>query len=253
MFNPFSLEGKNIIVTGASSGIGQQCAIDCSRLGATIHLVGRNEDRLGETLSYLEGRGHSIHALDLTDFDQVEPMVKGIVESSGKISGLLNCAGISTTLPFRLASTDKMDEFFRANVETALYLSKVVSAKKYTDVDGASIVFFASVMGVVGESGKMLYSMTKGALLAAMRSLALEFAKRKVRFNAVSPGVIVTPINQDQAYMKDPDSRARIEELHPLGLGQTTDISNACIYLLSDAARWVTGQNLIIDGGYTAR
>lgn len=108
-------------------------------------------------------------------------------------------------------------------------------------------------MGCVGESGKSLYSMTKGALISATRSLACEFAKRQIRVNCVSPGAILTPINENLPHMADPELRKRLEEKHLLGLGKTSDISYACIYLLSDAARWVTGHNLVVDGGYTAR
>ena len=106
---------------------------------------------------------------------------------------------------------------------------------------------------MVGENGKSLYSMTKGALLSAVRSLACEYARRKIRFNAISPGAILTSINQDLPHIKNPEARAALEDKHLLGLGKTTDIANACVYLLSDASRWVTGQNLVVDGGYTAR
>lgn len=119
--------------------------------------------------------------------------------------------------------------------------------------EGGSIVFFSSIMGCVGESGKSLYGMTKGALISAVRSLACEYARRNIRFNSVSPGAILTPINADLPHMADPDLRRQLEDKHLLGLGRTEDVSNACIYLLSDASRWVTGQNLIVDGGYTVR
>ena len=118
---------------------------------------------------------------------------------------------------------------------------------------GASVVFVASVMGVVGESCKSVYSMTKGALISGTRSLAVEYSKNKIRVNCVSPGVIETPINATQNYMKDAVLRKHFESKHLLGFGKCSDISNACIYLLSDASRWVTGQNLVVDGGYTVR
>ena len=116
---------------------------------------------------------------------------------------------------------------------------------------GASVVFFSSIMGLVGENSKSLYSMTKGALISASRSLAVEYAKKKIRINCISPGVVITPINTNQPYIADPEKRALLEAKHPLGLGQTNDIANACVFLLSDASRWMTGQNLVIDGGYT--
>lgn len=253
MYNPFSLEGKTILVTGASSGIGRQCAIDGSKMGAKVVLIARNEERLAETLSQMEGEGHLIVAYDLTNGEGLKSVVANIVSKIGPISGILHCAGISDTLPLKLTKTETLDKFFRSNVYSAIELSREVCSIKNVSKEGASIVFFSSIMGCVGESGKSLYSMTKGALIAAARSLACEYAKKKIRFNCVSPGAILTPINANLPHMSDPEKRAILEGKHPLGLGETTDISNACIYLLSDASRWVTGQNLIVDGGYTIR
>ncbi|MDE6337014.1 MAG: SDR family oxidoreductase [Muribaculaceae bacterium] len=251
-FNPFTLQGKKILVTGASSGIGRQCVIDCSRMGATVILLARNEERLQETFSHLYGSDHQIIVADLTAFDTIPSMVETIVSRVGKVDGLVNCAGISTTLPLKLMTTTKLDEFFRTNVYSAVELSKEVSKKKNMN-EGGSIVFLSSVMGVVGESGKSLYSMTKGALLSAARSLACEFAKRRIRFNCISPGAILTPINENLPHMTDPEKRQILEGKHLFGLGRPEDVAYACIYLLSDASKWVTGQNLIVDGGYTVR
>ena len=253
MFNPFTLENKTILVTGASSGIGRQCAIDCSKMGAKVVLLARNEARLKETLSMMEGEGHLLVSQDLTDFEALPQLVKDIVGKVGPLDGALHCAGISNTEPLKLVGVERLEEFFRSNVFGAIELTREICKLKNVNKDGASIVFFSSVMGVVGESCKSTYSLTKGALISGMRSLAVEYAKKKIRFNCVSPGVIETPINANQAYMKDPELRAQFEAKHLLGIGQCTDISNACIYLLSDASRWVTGQNLIVDGGYTAK
>lgn len=252
-FNPFTLEGKTIVVTGASSGIGRQCAIDCSRMGAKVVLIARNEQRLAETISLMEGDGHLSIVLDLTDFSQLKDYVKDIVGKVGPIDGLINCAGISTTLPLKLMDAQKMDEYFHSNVFSAIELTRHFCQMGNVSKSGASIVFLSSIMALAGENGKSIYSMTKGALLSAARSLACEYARRNIRFNAVSPGAILTPINQDLPHMKNSEARAALESKHLLGLGKTTDISNACIYLLSDASRWVTGQNLVVDGGYTAR
>lgn len=252
-YNPFSLEGKLIVVTGASSGIGRQCAIECSRVGAKVVLIGRNELRLQETFSALQGEGHLVKACDLTNFELLPQLVSDIVSECGVIDGVLNCAGVSTTLPLKLMTTEKLDEFFKSNVYSAVLLSREVCKLKSVSKEGASIVFFSSIMGCVGESGKSLYSMTKGALVSAVRSLAVEFAKRNIRFNAISPGAILTPINENLPHMADPELRKQLEDKHLLGLGETADIAYASIYLLSDAARWVTGTNMVVDGGYTAR
>ncbi len=251
-FNPFSLDGKKIVITGASSGIGRQCAIDCSRMGADVVLIARNEDRLKETLASLTGEGHYYIKADLSNSECVCAAAERINDICGKVDGIVNCAGISTTLPFKLVSREKLDEFFATNVYSAIELSRELSKVKYMNA-GGSIVFMASVMGVVGESGKALYSMTKGALIAASRSLACELSKRQIRVNCISPGAILTPINEKLPHMADPEQRKHLEDMHLLGLGKTSDIANGVIYLISDASRWVTGQNLLIDGGYTAR
>lgn len=253
MFNPFSLDGKVVLVTGASSGIGRQCAIDCSKMGAKVVLVARNEERLTETLEQMEGKGHVVVAYDLTDAAGLKAMVASLVQQVGPLHGALHCAGISDTIPLKLMHTETLDKFFRSNVYSAIELSREICSIKNVSKDGASIVFFSSIMGCVGESGKSLYSMTKGALIAASRSLACEYAKKKIRFNCVSPGAILTPINENLPHMADPEKRSILENQHPLGLGRCSDISNACIYLLSDASRWITGQNLIVDGGYTSK
>ena len=253
MNNPFSLEQKTILVTGASSGIGRQCAIDCSKMGAKVVLIARNEEQLNMTLSQMDGNGHFIVVQNLTDFNRIPTLIKDIVSQIGPLDGVLHCAGISNTEPLKLVGIERLEEFFRTNVFGAIELTREICKVKNISKKGASIIFFSSVMGVVGESCKVTYSLTKGALISGVRSLAVEYAPKNIRFNCVSPGIIETPINTNQAYLKDPELRAQFEAKHLLGLGKTTDISNACIYLLSDASRWVTGQNLIVDGGYTVR
>lgn len=253
MYNPFSLENKTILVTGASSGIGRQCAIDCSKMGAKVILIARNKERLHNTLFDMEGTGHTAVQLDLTDFNAMQIIIKETIAMTKPVSGVLHCAGISTTEPLKLTSTDRLEQFFHSNVMSAIMLSKELCKMGNYDTKGCSIVFMSSVMGVVGESMKSSYSMTKGALISAARSLACEYARKNIRFNCVSPGVIETPINANQPYMQNPALKKKFEEKHLLGVGQCSDISNACIYLLSNASRWITGQNLIIDGGYTVR
>jgi NAD(P)-dependent dehydrogenase (short-subunit alcohol dehydrogenase family) len=174
-------------------------------------------------------------------------------ERLGNLHGLVNAAGISTTLPLKLISPEKLDAFFKTNVIAAINLAKIFTKLDVVCREGGSIVFISSVMGVVGEAGKTMYSLSKGALIAGTRSLALELASKKIRVNAISPGVVETPMSQNAIYSQDEESKQRILSLHPLGLGTTTDIAHACIYLLSNASRWITGTNLIIDGGYTSR
>lgn len=253
-FNPFSLENKVILVTGASSGIGRQCAIDCSKMGAHVVLIARNAERLQDTLEMMDGTGHLVLPFDLSSSEGLKETIKDVVSKMGKISGVVNCAGMSSVTPLKMVTDELLNQFFRTNVYSAINLSKEVTRVGNYDKDsGCSIIFFASIMGLCGEKCKTMYSATKGALIAASRSMACELAKNKIRVNVISPGAIETPINAQLPHMADPELRKELESKHLLGLGECSDISYACIYLLSDAAKWITGQNIIVDGGYTCK
>lgn len=250
----FSLNGKLVVITGASSGIGRQCAISCSKMGATIVAFGRNMERLNETLGLLdEPDKHMVCSVELREYEKVAEIIEKIVELKGRISGLINCAGISTTLPLNSISIQKMQEYFQSNVIASMYITqRIVKSTSFSEL-GGSIIFMGSVMGVAGEKGKTLYSMTKGALIAAVKSMAVELAPKKIRVNCISPGVVESPMSKSAVYSREEDSLNRIKLLHPLGLGRVDDVANASIFLLSDASGWITGTNLIVDGGYLAK
>lgn len=253
-FNPFSLDGKVVVISGAASGIGRQCAINCSKMGASLILMDLNEAGLSDTMTMVERpEKHFSATVNLTDYGRVSEVVKEGVAIIGRITGLLNCAGISTTLPLNVAKPEILDKYFHVNVYTAYFLTQTVCKVGNFSKEGGSIVFFSSAAGQYGETCKSVYGMTKGALFAGAKSLACELARKNIRVNSISPGVIVTPINQDLPHIADPAQRKQTEALHLLGLGDPNDIANACIYLLSDASRWVTGSNLVVDGGYTTR
>jgi NAD(P)-dependent dehydrogenase (short-subunit alcohol dehydrogenase family) len=219
-----------------------------------VILFGRNNDRLVETSTLLENANvHLICSIDLTHFSEVEDSIRDAVSKLGKINGLINCAGISTTLPFNMSKPEKFQEFFDTNVQAALNLTRIVTKPAYFFQEGGSIIFMSSVMSIAGETGKSVYSMTKAALTGASRSLSLELAPKKIRVNCISPGVVETPMSKNAIYSQNEESLNKIKALHPLGPGQPDDVANACVYLLSDASRWVTGTNLIVDGGYLAR
>lgn len=252
-FNPFSLEGKNILVTGASSGIGQQIAISCSKMGARVILIGRNEERLEETRSQMENDGHLVCSYDLTNIEQMKGLVSDIISKTGPLNGVVNCAGISTTNLFKLTKPDELNKFFLTNVYSGFFLTQECTKMGNFSKEGGSIIFLSSIAGSFGEVGKSTYGMTKAALLNLSKHLACEMARKKIRVNTISPGAICTPINMNLPHMKEPEKRAALEAQHLLGFGETTDVANACIYLLSDASRWVTGTNLFVDGGFSAR
>lgn len=250
----FSLKNKRIVVTGASSGIGRACAVECNRAGANVLIIARNAEALENTKALMPFPGNCmVLPLDLTNFEHVSETIKTTIASFGAIHGVIHAAGISTTLPFRSITPAKMNEFFQVNVISALHLTQQLLKPAHVNGSGASIVFLSSVMSEVGESAKVLYSMTKGALLAAARSLALEMAPKNIRVNCVAPGLVDTPMTQKAYYSQSEEMKEKIVRLHPLGLGKPEDVANACIYLLSDASRWITGTQLMVDGGYTAR
>lgn len=250
--NPFSLSEKKILITGASSGIGRQCAITSNALGASVILLGRSLERLQETAELLANKNYSILVADITDYNKTIDALEQILENQ-KIDGIIHAAGISTTLPLRNITPEKLTPFFETNVIAAINITKWLTKKKFAHPNGMSIVFLASIMGVVGELGKTTYSLTKGALVSGTKSLALELANKKIRVNCVSPGVVESPMSSNAVYARNKSAYEVIKSKHPLGLGKTEDVANACVFLLSDAARWITGTNLIIDGGYTAQ
>ena len=252
MFNPFSLEGKTILITGASSGIGRQCAIDCSKSGARVVLVARNEERLKETLLMMDGKEHLLCPFDLNDLSEIKKIINDIISKVGKLDGFIHSAGIEKTNPVKLLNTEDYELVYKTNCLSAFEIVKHLDNIKNFKT-GGSIVLIASISGVIARNGLSAYAASKGALISSARVMASEMSRRQIRVNTVSPGTILTPMmNKVLENMPEEDRKKRVEGF-PLGLGSLTDISYACIYLMSDASRWVTGQNLIVDGGFTAK
>ena len=250
-FNPFSLENKTILVTGASSGIGRQCAIDCSKMGAKVVAIGRNKERLESLMSEIN-IGNAYYSFDLQMLDGIKELVSNIVATHGKLDGFIHAAGIEVTNPVKLTSSEDYGSLFRVNCLSAFEIVKNLCGIKTLN-RGGSIILISSISGIIARNGLSAYAASKGALISAARVMATEMAPREVRVNTVSPGTILTPMMQKALDEMSEDDRKKRVEGFPLGLGKTTDISNACIYLLSDASRWITGQNIIVDGGYTSK
>ena len=249
-YNPFSLEGKTILVTGASSGIGRQCAIDCSKMGAKVVAIGRNKERLDEVVAEMEGKGVS-YSFDLDNAEGIKELIITIVEEKGKLDGFIHAAGIELTNPVKLTKFEEYESLFHVNCLSAFEIVKNFGIKTFNK--GGSIVLISSISGIIARMGLSAYAASKGALMSAARVMALEMSSREIRVNTVSPGTILTPMMKKALDEMGEEERKKRIEGFPLGLGKTTDISNVCIYLLSDASRWVTGQNIIVDGGYTIK
>lgn len=252
--NPFSLKGKKILITGASSGIGKQCAVSCSQMGAIVILIGRNKDNLEKTMALLSGGDHKYFVFDVTNYSGIEGIVNDIVSKTGKISGFIHSAGIDLPKPLNVTKPKNYEALFATNVIAGFEFAKILSKKKYTDESGSSFVFISSIVSIVGNASLSAYSASKGAIVSGMRSIALELADKKIRVNAISPGQIFnTKMTTDKFSLLSKEDIVKISECHPLGMGSAEDVANGCIYLLSDASKWITGTNLIIDGGYSAK
>lgn len=247
-----NLKGKNIFITGASSGIGSECAVKAARLGANVVLVARNLDRLKQAREVLVGDHHIYFSCDVTSSDHLEEVVRQAVEKLGKISGFIHSAGIEATIPLRNMNRSKFAEMFSVNVLAAFEIARLLSKKKYLDPGGSSFIFIGSVMGMRGEPGKVAYSSTKAALIGGSKSMALELAPKNIRVNCVMPGIVETEMSAKLFQTIPEHSKQEIIKKHPLGLGQPEDIANLCMFLLSGAARWITGAAIPIDGGYSS-
>jgi NAD(P)-dependent dehydrogenase (short-subunit alcohol dehydrogenase family) len=251
--NPFSLESKNILVTGASSGIGASCCVACSEFGANLILIGRNQNKLNQVLKNLKPGNHSLLSFDLMNIEGIEKALGETLNKYGKIDGFVHSAGIDITRPLSSLRQNDYQTILSTNVISGFEISRILSKKQFCAVNGASYIFIASVMSIVGESAKIAYSASKGALLAGCRSMALELAAKKIRVNCISPAIVRTEL-VDKLFAELPEGAMdKIKSLHPLGFGSPIDIANTCVFLLSDEAKWITGSNLIIDGGYSCQ
>lgn len=243
-YNPFSLEGKTILVTGASSGIGRATAIECSRMGAKLIVTGRNSERLNDTFRQLEGENHMAVVADLTDPEAIKYLVKELQP----IDGCVFCAGIANTSTIKFSKPELFYQIFEINFfsQTELF-RQILKIKKYKK--GCSCVFIDSIGGNVGFSyGNMIYGTSKAALRSFVKFAAIEMAPNLIRVNAVLPGMVNTPLTKPGTISKEElDSDAA---KYPLGrYGEPNEVAYACLYLLSDASSWITGIDLIIDGG----
>lgn len=246
-YNPYSLEDKTILVTGASSGIGQKTAIECSKMGAKVIIVGRNEERLQDTYSQLEGTGHHKLIVELTSSDDVENMLSSLPV----LDGLVLCAGIGgMTKPLLFCTKDRFSNVFEVNVFSTVELLRLLVKKKKMSKD-SSVVIVSSIGGVrIYNPGNGVYGSSKSALNSLMKFCAVELAPKKIRVNSVNPGMVHTKLIENGT-ISDEQQKLDIEKYPLKRYGETIDVALGIIYLLSDASSWVTGHSLVIDGGLT--
>lgn len=242
MFNPFSLLGKQILVTGASSGIGKGIALACANMGATVILNGRNSDRLCEVKAQLPEGDHQIVAADLSNRDAVNTMVMSLP----KLDGVVMCAGVANRVPCKAITQDDIDYVMKTNIEAPMLLQAELLAKKKINKE-ASIVFIASRAYESPSMGNAIYSASKGAVVSYAKCLALELATRKIRVNCICPGMVWTDLITNVLSEED---LKEAEQAYPLKrFGKVEDVANLAVYLLSDASSWMTGNAIDISGG----
>lgn len=240
----FALEGKTVLVTGASSGIGRGVAIACAEAGARCILVARNEERLSKTQALCKGDGHTIESVELTDFDAV----KGLIDRLPMLDGVVQCAGIGDNqTPLKFISPEFFDKIVGINLKAPILLLATLEKKKKLN-KGASVVMISSMSSFFATPAHSLYGATKGGITAFVKGAALDLAPKKIRINSIAPAMVNTPLI-DFSSLTEEQVEANKAKYPLKRYGEPEDISGAAVYLLSDASSWMTGQQIVLDGG----
>lgn len=244
IFNPFTLKGKTVLVTGASSGIGRETAIVCSKMGATVIVSARNVERLAETWQHLDGSGHRVITADLSSQEQID----NLAAETPELDGIVHCAGVGDRTLLKMAREKDIDRVMKANFDGPVLLQRALLKKKKVK-SSSSIVFIASRAPFAPSPGNGLYAASKGALIAYAKVLGLELASQLIRVNCICPAMVWTELVQRDAELNGIDYHS-VEQNYPLKrFGKPDDIANLVVYLLSDASKWMTGSCIDITGG----
>lgn len=246
-YNPFTLAGKTILITGASSGIGKATALECAKMGAKVIITGRDEGRLNEVFNNLEGEGHLQIIADLSSEEDILRLAKEVPV----LDGCVNNAGYNVMSLIQFIKKDSLEHIMDVNLIAPIMLTHLLVKNKKMAKD-SSMVFTSSISARGRNSvGNSMYSATKGGLSSFMKNAALELAAKRIRCNAVLPGMVETPLKEGKSNITEEQWEAN-RQLYPLKrFGKPEEIAYGIIYLLSDASAWVTGTELIIDGGMT--
>jgi len=249
--NPFSLENKRILITGASSGIGKEIAIQSSNFGASLYITGRNKERLDNTNELLSGlSSHQAFIGDLTENQFLDDLISNLEP----IDGIVFNAGIMKLLPLKSMTDAIIEDVIGVNfVSQVKLLRELFKSRKVKK--NASIIFITSINGgVVGSRANALYGSTKAALTAFAKGLSIDMGPKRIRLNCIAPGMIGTEGAEEIFATVSKESIEEDKLKYPLrSYGEPQDVAFAAIYLLSEASKWVTGTTLVVDGGFTAQ
>lgn len=240
----FHLTGKTVLITGASSGIGRQTAIECAAMGAKLILTARNEEKLKLVLIELSGNGHQIIPADLLNAEQTS----SLASSASNLDGVVHCAGLVKPFPVSFLSREKIDETLHTNFYTVVELTTALFKAKKINRE-AAFVFLSSLSGQHPHKGGSMYAASKAALEAFCKTVALEYATKGIRANCISPAMVKTPMFDEAATGMSTQSMEEHIAKYPLGVGYPEDVARAVVFFLSPASRWITGTNLLMDGG----
>ena len=244
--------GRWVIVSGASSGIGRAIAVNLVRCGARVALLGRRAGMLQETAQLCgEPTQTQVVPLDLAQPELIAPAIAELASRVGRLYGMCHCAGIVQTLPLAASKPERLRSMLDLNFLAGVELARALTRRDVLDEQGGSVLWIASIYAHVGAPGQIGYCASKGAILAAMRAMALELAPRKVRVNCISPGLVNTAMTEASGSRMSEEQWARIASMHPLGTGRPEDVARAASFMLDPANVWLTGADLIVDGGYT--
>ena len=253
MFDFIQMEGKHVLITGGASGIGRQTAITLSELGAKVAVLDLQEEGLKETLSMLKGEGHSIHPVDLSRIEELEPLIVGIVKESGPFDGFVQCAGIVKSLPLMNYKFERLHKIMLVNFYSFFEICRILS-KKGRFNEGFSIVGISSIHATHGATAQAAYGASKAAMDGAMRCLAKELGEKGIRVNTVQPAATATAMYKDfmelKATANETEMKIKENPRQFLGMNAPSDVANAIIFLLSPASRTITGVHLPVDGGF---